>query len=213
MGGDTTYQVLHWARVHPGDLSDEELTWHGITSDIDPSTGAVAYSRGGAPVNPDTIRRAPSQHRTPSPHPRERTQEPGPHSCPLAPGLDIPAACRRQRRMGLRTDRAKRMIETHRRREVLFQRAPTADPQWAEAIIAADPLWGPDEDWKLLIDQTTTKPIRRPLATPDQVDEREPTHAPAPPRPARADSIAEKTKPNSRHSKPICRTSSARKQS
>jgi len=49
------------------------------------------------------------------------------------------------------------VIETHHRREILFQRAPTADPQWAEAIIAADPLWGPGEDWKLLIDQTTTE--------------------------------------------------------
>jgi len=57
---------------------------------------------------------------------------------------------------GLRTDRAKRVIETHHRREILYQRAATADPQWAEAIIASDPLWGPDEDWKLLIDQTTT---------------------------------------------------------
>ena len=51
----TTYQVLPWTRIRPGDLSDEELTWHGITSDIDPSTGAVAYSRGGVPMNPDTI--------------------------------------------------------------------------------------------------------------------------------------------------------------
>jgi hypothetical protein len=50
------------------------------------------------------------------------------------------------------------VIETRRRRDVLFRRAPTADPQWAEAIIAADPLWGPDEDWKLLIDQTTAEP-------------------------------------------------------
>jgi len=56
----------------------------------------------------------------------------------------------------MRTDRAKRVIETRRRREVLSQRAPTADPPWAEAIIAADPLWWPDEGWKLLIDQTTT---------------------------------------------------------
>ncbi|HEY4992320.1 MAG TPA: hypothetical protein VII33_09590, partial [Nakamurella sp.] len=58
---------------------------------------------------------------------------------------------------GLRTDRAKRMVETRHRRELLFQRAPTADPQWAEAIIAADPLWGADEDWQRLVDQTTTE--------------------------------------------------------
>jgi hypothetical protein len=36
-----TYRVLPWARIHPGDLSDEELTWHDITSDIDLSTSAV----------------------------------------------------------------------------------------------------------------------------------------------------------------------------
>src|ERR1700712_510110 len=38
---DTAYQVLHWVRVHPADLSAEELTWHGITGDIDPTTGTV----------------------------------------------------------------------------------------------------------------------------------------------------------------------------
>ena len=82
---------------------------------------------------------------------------------------------------GLRTDRAKRVIETHQRRRILFQRAPTADPQWVEAIIAADPLWGPDEDWKLLIDQTTTEaepPVSPPL---DQIDDEERTPPPAPP--------------------------------
>jgi hypothetical protein len=35
----TTDQVLPWARIHPGDLSDEELIWRGITSDIDLATG------------------------------------------------------------------------------------------------------------------------------------------------------------------------------
>src|SRR5664279_4702375 len=100
----TTYQVLPWTRIRPGDLSDEELTWHGITSDIDPSTGAVAYSRGGA-------------------------------ADVFGPGPPTTST-------GLRTDRAKRMIETHRRRECLAQHAPTANTQWAEAIIAADPLWG-----------------------------------------------------------------------
>ena len=47
---DTTYQVLHWVRVHPADLSADELTWHGISSDIDPTTGTVAYSRGPTDV-------------------------------------------------------------------------------------------------------------------------------------------------------------------
>jgi len=30
------------------------LTWHGITTDIDPTTGTVAYSRGGKPLSPET---------------------------------------------------------------------------------------------------------------------------------------------------------------
>ena len=93
----TTYQVLPWTRIRPGDLSDEELTWHGITSDIDPSTGAVAYSRG---VNP--CARTPSSgtapHPTPSPHPRGRTQGPGRHSCPLALDRTRPQRRRQLRR-------------------------------------------------------------------------------------------------------------------
>jgi hypothetical protein len=73
------------------------------------------------------------------------------------------------------------VIETHRRREVLFQRASTADPQWAEAIIAADPLWGPDEDWNLLIDQIMTEahPLTPPWSHP--VDAEAPGASPAVP--------------------------------
>jgi hypothetical protein len=175
---DTTYQVLHWVRVHPADLSAEELTWHGITTDIDPTTGTVTYSRGGRPLSPETtVGHRPGLDPTPAPpgtHPGAR-----PALLPAAPGSHLtgiaPATSQ-----GLRTDRAKRVIETHRRREVLFQRAPTADSQWAEAIIAANPLWGPDEEWTLLIDQTTTEsdppaPLRVP------VNNCEPTTVPAPP--------------------------------
>jgi hypothetical protein len=150
---DTTYQVLPWVRVRPADLSAEELTWHGISSDIDPTTGTVAYSRGGRPISPETtLGHRPGLDATPAPpgtYPGAR-----PALLPAAPGLHLTGIAAPQ---GLRTDRAKRLIETHQRREVLFQRAPTADPQWAEAILAADPLWGPDEDWKLLADQTTTE--------------------------------------------------------
>ena len=65
---DSTYQVLHWVRIHPGDLSAEELTWHGITSDIDPTTGTVAYSRGGRPISPEmTVGHRPGLDATPAP--------------------------------------------------------------------------------------------------------------------------------------------------
>ena len=188
---DTTYQVLHWVRVHPADLSAEELTWHGITSDIDPTTGTVAYSRGGRPMSPEaTVGHRPGLDATPAPagtHPGAR-----PALLPAAPGshqtCTAPATSQ-----GLRTDRAKRVFETHRRREVLFQRAPTADPQWAEAITAADPLWGPGEDWKLLIDQTTTE--ADPPAPPprlNQGDIEEPRTPPATPDEPEPISAAEK---------------------
>ena len=81
---DTTYQVLHWVRVHPADLSAEELTWHGIASDIDPTTGTVAYSRGGRPMSPETTV-GPVQDSTRLPHHQERTQEPGRRCCPPHP--------------------------------------------------------------------------------------------------------------------------------
>ena len=162
---NTAYQVLHWAKVHPADLSTEELTWHGITTDIDPATGTVTYSRGGKPLPPETtVGHRPAPDATPAPrgtHPGAR-----PALLPAALGLQ-PAEMTPAAAHGMRTDRAKRVIETRRRREVLSQRAPTADPHWAEAIIAADPLWWPDEGWKLLIDQTTTDtdppaPLNRP---------------------------------------------------
>jgi hypothetical protein len=190
---DTTYQVLHWVKLHPADLSAEELTWHGISSDIDPTTGTVAYSRAGSPMSPETtVGHRPGLDATPAPpgtHPGAR-----PALLPAAPGSHLtgigPATSQ-----GLRTDRAKRVIETHRRREVLFRRAPTADPQWAEAIIAADPLWGPDEDWKLLIDQTTTQadpPVSPPRLS--QVDSEEPTTPAARPDEPKPISTAEKHK-------------------
>jgi hypothetical protein len=151
----TTYPVLPWARVRPRELSDEELTWHGITSDIDPASGAVAYSRGAAALHPDTI----VGHRpAPDPIPAPPGTYPGarPALLPAGPGQNTPGSPPWATSTGLRTERAKRMIETHRRRGLVARHAPTADAQWAQAITAADPLWGPDEDWKLLIDQTTT---------------------------------------------------------
>ena len=72
-------------------------------------------------------------------------------------GGDLPEPDQRGLGVEHRVELRPGAVETRLRREVLFQRSPTADPQWAEAIITAHPLWGPDEDWKLLIDQTTTE--------------------------------------------------------
>src|SRR6476661_6928353 len=85
---DTTYQVLHWVKVHPADLSAEELTWHGITSDIDPTTGTVAYSRGGRSLSPETT----VGHRPiPDPTPVSPGTYPGarPALLPAAPGQKL----------------------------------------------------------------------------------------------------------------------------
>jgi hypothetical protein len=103
------------------------------------------------------------------------------------------------------------VIETRRRREVLFQCAPTADPQWAEAIIAADPLWGPDEDWKLLIDQTTTEiePPTPPRFHP--VDNEKPTTLQALTDDHEPISIVEKHEAELTALAADCRTSSTRK--
>jgi len=181
----TTYQVLPWARVHPGDLNDEELTWHGITSDIHPSTGAVTYSRGGKPLHPDTIvghRPAPDPIRAPAgTYPGAR-----PALLPAGPGTTNTPGAPATTPTGMRTERAQRMIETHRRRELLARHAPAADTHWAEAIIAADPLWGPDQEWKLLVERTTT---RAPIPTPTGADDPDVEEAaePASPRPHHTD--------------------------
>jgi len=87
----TTYQVLPWARIRPGDLTDEELAWHGITSDIDPASGAVAYSRGGKPLHLDTIvGHRPAQ----DPIPALTGTYPGarPALLPVCPGTNTPGA-------------------------------------------------------------------------------------------------------------------------
>lgn len=187
---NTTYQVLPWVRVHLADLSAEELAWHGISSDIDPTTGSVAYSRGGRAMSlGTTVGHRPGLDATAAPpgtHPGAR-----PALLPAAPGSHLmrnaPSTSQ-----GLRTDRAKRVIETRHRRQMLFQLAPTADSQWAEAIVAADPLWGSDEEWKFLIDQTTTEadPPRPPQL--DHVDNVEPSTPPADPDDPEPSSTAEK---------------------
>lgn len=135
-------------------LVAEELAWHGITSDVDPGTGVVVYSRGGATLSPGTIvGHLPAPDVVPAP----------PGTFPGARPMLLPAGSGPRARSalspgaaGVRTERAKRMVETHRRRQALASYVSTAESQWADAIIAADPMWGSDEDWELLIDQTTT---------------------------------------------------------
>ncbi len=150
----TTYQVLPWARVRPGDLEQEELAWHGITSDIEPISGTISYIRGGNDLPAETvIGHRPALDTVDSPagtYPGAR-----PPLLPAVPGIASPATTLPAAN-GLRTARAVRMIETRRRRELLFQHAPTADRDWAESVIAADPLWGNGEEWKTLIDRTST---------------------------------------------------------
>jgi len=174
---NTTYQVLHWVRVHPADMNAEELTWHGITSDIDPPTGTVAYSREGRPMSPETtVGHRPGLDTTPAPpgtYPGAR-----PALLPAAPGSRS-AGRTSAAAHGLRTDRARQVIGIHQRRKALFEHAPTADPQWVEAIIAADPLWGLDQDWKLLIDQTTTEVEPPTSPPPDQTSDEETNPPPA----------------------------------
>jgi hypothetical protein len=81
---DTTYQVLPWARVHPADLSAEELTWHGIGSDIDPTTGTVATAAAGGRSHQKppwgTV-----QDSTQLQHHQEHTQEPDRRCSPPHP--------------------------------------------------------------------------------------------------------------------------------
>jgi hypothetical protein len=150
----TTYQVLPWARVRPGDLEQEELAWHGITSDIEPISGTISYIRGGNTLPAETvIGHRPALDTVDSPagtYPGAR-----PPLLPAVPGIASPATTLPAAN-GLRTARAVRMIETRRRRELLFQHAPTADRDWAESVIAADPLWDNDGEWKILIDRTST---------------------------------------------------------
>jgi hypothetical protein len=160
----TTYQVLPWARVRAGDLGQDELSWHGITTDVDPGTGTATYSRGGSPLSADTVLgHRPALDTVPAP----TGARPGarPALLPATPGAKLaPAAAA----TGLRTQRATRMLETHRRRNLLAEFAPTADHEWTEAIVAADPLWGKDEDWKMLIDPTT-KPTVQPSESKDEL--------------------------------------------
>ena len=99
------------------------------------------------------------------------------------------------------------MIETRRRRELLALHTPKPTPKLAEAIIAADPLRGPDQDWKLFIDQTPTGTDPRIQSHAAPTSKRHRNERSRPPRPKHASLAAAMTKPNSPCSKPICKTS------
>lgn len=45
------------------------------------------------------------------------------------------------------------VAEARRRRELLIAEAPNADPQFVNAIAAADSLWGPSERWRTAVNQ------------------------------------------------------------
>src|SRR5664279_1359513 len=79
----TTYQVLPWTRIRPGDLSDEELTWQAspATSTRRPAQWPTAVAALSCTPTPSS---GTAHHPTPSPHPRGHTRAPGRHSYPLA---------------------------------------------------------------------------------------------------------------------------------
>src|SRR6478752_8961901 len=56
-------------------------------------------------------------------------------------GVDATAETFRDRRRS-------RLSEGRRRRELLSTADPSADPQFINAIAAADQFWGPDEKWR-----------------------------------------------------------------
>jgi hypothetical protein len=48
-----------------------------------------------------------------------------------------------------RDRRRSRLAESHRRHEILSAAAPSGDPQFINAIAAADRFWGANEQWRL----------------------------------------------------------------
>ena len=47
-----------------------------------------------------------------------------------------------------RDRRRSRLAESHRRHEILSAAAPSGDPQFINAIAAADRFWGANEQWR-----------------------------------------------------------------
>lgn len=165
----TTYQVLPWRRVRTSDLDDRELSWHGITSDVDPDTNTVTYARDGALLAAVAV----IGHRPgidPAPHPAGTNPGLRPPLLPAPPEAPSPApsdARSQQARLG----RAHRLVTTRDRLAQLTARHPGIATSWAESIAATDDAWTPDAGWKALAD----------LDKPGTVSPTPPAADPAPP--------------------------------
>lgn len=175
-----TYQVLPWARYRPADLSPQELSWYGIVQDMDPVRGEVGYFRSGTPLPPDhavgyrpTLDKVPV---LPGTHPGAR-----PPLLPSMPNTQAPGAGHQAVATNIRAARAAQVATIQQRVAALHAADPSVDHTWAQGIATADELWGPDQRWRTLLQNTTTAP---------HVDVRRPTPAEAPPRPVPAPAAA-----------------------
>ena len=71
------------------------------------------------------------------------------HADSVAPANTLtPAADAASDGTSFRDRRRSRLAEGHRRHEILSAAAPSGDPQFINAIAAADRFWGPDEQWR-----------------------------------------------------------------
>lgn len=179
---DITYEVRAWRRVRVSDLSDEDLTWHGITTDVG-DTGDLTYTRGGRELAEDVV----VGHRPvidptatlPGTYPGGRPQVMPTTPQEAAPGLG-PGSDRRFRR-----GRAERLMLIRQRREAIVghvDEAHALDGGWVWSIASTDELWGPDEQWKLLLGEHVTVPLTSdPSSVPaDDQAQNEPPPADAP---------------------------------
>lgn len=178
-----TYQVLPWARRRPADLTPEELTWFGITQDMDPAGGDIAYWRSGEQLPPDHV----VGHRStldvvpvlPGTHPGAR-----PPLLPAMPHTPAPGTGHQAVAVNARLARASQVATIQQRLAILQAADSSVDHAWAQGIATADELWGSDQKWRTLLQNTTHTPT---------IDVRRPTPAEAPPRPAPAAAAADKS--------------------
>lgn len=146
----------------------------------------MTYSRAGTPVPADTI----LGHRPaidPVPPLPGTSSGARPPLLPAAPDSPIPPGPPALSPT-LRSVRNARIVETRRRREMIAAFAPTIDTDWAHALSVTDDLWGIDEQWKQLADQSAAvapptavpAPAQVPEHVPDSTEERQPATPSAP---------------------------------